>query len=110
MKELTEYFWTDSKVLLGYIANNSRAFKTVLGNRVHAIQEKSSANQRSYIPSEDNPAEDASRGMACKNFSNITSWFQGSTFFWEPQSSWERSSAQEANLNGTSDLESKKQI
>ena len=67
MEELTEYLWTDSKVVLGYIANDSRAFKTFVANRVQAIQEYSSANQWNYIPSEDNPADDTSRGMAFKN-------------------------------------------
>ena len=110
MEELTGYFWTDSKVVLGYIANDSRYFKTFVGNRVQAIQEYSSANQWNYIPSEDNPADDASRGMAFKIFSKITRWFQGPARLWEPQSSWENSSAQEANQNATSDLEWKKQI
>ena len=55
-----------------YISNNSRAFKTFVTNRVQAFQEYNSANQLSYIPSEDNPVNDASRGMAFKNFSNIT--------------------------------------
>ena len=39
MEELTEYFWTDSKVVLGYISNDSRAFKTFVANRVQVIQE-----------------------------------------------------------------------
>ena len=60
MEELTEYFWTDSEVVLGYIANDSRAFKTSVANRVQAIREYSSANQWNYIPSKDNPADDAS--------------------------------------------------
>ena len=72
MKELTEYFWTDSKLVLGYIANDSRAFKTFVANSVQAIQEYSSAKQWNYIPSEDNPADDASRGIAFENFSSIT--------------------------------------
>ena len=105
MEELAEYFWTDSKVDLGYIANDSRDFKTFVVNRVQAIQEYSSANQWCYIPSEDNPVDDASRGMIFKNFSNITRWFQGPAFLWKPQSSWKKSSSQEANQNGTSDLE-----
>ena len=77
---------------------------------MQAIQEYSSANQWSYIPSEDNPADDASRGMAFKTFSNITRQFQGPAFLWEPQSSWKKSSVQEANQNGTFDLEWEKQI
>ena len=48
--------------------------------------------------------------MAFKNFSNITRWFHGPTFLSEPQSSWEKSLAQEANQNDTSDPEWKKQI
>ena len=53
---------------------------TFVANRVQAIQEFINANQWSYIPSEDNPADDASRGMAYKNFSNITKWFQRPAF------------------------------
>ena len=95
MEELTEYFWTDSKVVLGYIANASRAFKTFVANRVQPIQEYNSATQWSYIPAEDNPADDTSRGMAFKGFSNITRWFQGPAFSWEPQSGLEESSTKE---------------
>ena len=110
MKELTEYFWTDSKVVLGYIANDSRAFKTFVANRVQAIQEYFSANKWNYIPSEDNPADEASRSMGFKFFSSISRWLQGQAFLWEPQSSWERSSVQEINQNGTPNLEWKNQI
>ena len=53
---------------------------------------------------EDNPADDASRGMRFKNFSNITRWFQIPARLWEPQSSWEKSSAQKSIQNDTSDL------
>ena len=94
MKELTEYSWTDSKVVLGYIANDSRAFKTFVANRVQAIQEYSNPNQ----------------WMAFKIFSNITRWFQGPARLWEPQSRWENSSDQEINQNATSDFEWKKHI
>ena len=45
MEELTEYFSTDSEAVQGYIANDSRAFKTFVTNRVQTIQEYSSANQ-----------------------------------------------------------------
>ena len=57
-----------------------------------------------------NLADDALRGMAFKIFSNITRWFQDPAHLWEPQTSWENSSAQETNQNATSDLKLKKQI
>ena len=37
LQELDEYFWTYSRVVLGYIANDARAFKTLVANRVHMI-------------------------------------------------------------------------
>ena len=71
MEELTEYFSIDSKVVLGYIANDSRAFKTFVANRVQAIQEDCSVNQ----------------------WMTFKKWFQGPAHLWEPQQSWENSSA-----------------
>ena len=32
LQQLDEYFWTDSRVVLGYIANDTRAFKTFVVN------------------------------------------------------------------------------
>ena len=51
LQELDEYFWTDSRVVVGYIANDTRAFKTLVANRVHMIQENSNMEQRKYVPS-----------------------------------------------------------
>ena len=56
------------------------------------IQENSNVKQWKYVPSKENPADDASRGMNFKNFANIDTWFQGPKFLWKPQSSWEISS------------------
>ena len=41
LQQLDEYFWTDSRVVLGYIANDAKAFKTFVVKRVHMIQENS---------------------------------------------------------------------
>ena len=49
MKKLAEYFRTDNKVFLGYVANDSRTLKTIVAYRVQTIQEYSSANQWMYI-------------------------------------------------------------
>ena len=35
-----EVFWTDSKVVLGYITNTVKRFKTFVANRVQEIKEK----------------------------------------------------------------------
>ena len=45
LQELDKYFWTDSRVVFGYIANDMRAFKTFVANRLHMIQENSNVEQ-----------------------------------------------------------------
>ena len=63
LQELDEYFWTDSRVMLGYFGNTTRAFRTFVASRVHMIQENSNLEQWKYVPSKKNPSDDASRGM-----------------------------------------------
>ena len=38
-KEIDEFYWTDSKVTLGFINNVSRRFRKYVANRVQAIRE-----------------------------------------------------------------------
>ena len=40
-----EYFWTDSKVVLGYISNEARRFHTFVANRVQTIRDHTSPDQ-----------------------------------------------------------------
>ncbi|XP_057316876.1 uncharacterized protein LOC130657906 [Hydractinia symbiolongicarpus] len=65
---LSEVFWTDSKVVLGYITNQSRKFRLFVANRVQTIHEASSVEQWRYVSSSQNPADDASRGQTVFNF------------------------------------------
>ena len=77
--------------MLGYIANDTRAFKTFVANRAHMMQENSKVEQWKYVPSKENPANDTSRGTNFKNLANIDRWFKSPKFLWKPQSSWETS-------------------
>ena len=47
LQELYKYFWTDFRIVLGYIANDARAFKTFFANRVHMIQKMAMSNSGS---------------------------------------------------------------
>ena len=58
-----ETFWTDSKVVLGYINNNTKKFKIFVANRIQQIHEGSNVSQWRYVPSKMNPADDASRRL-----------------------------------------------
>ena len=42
---MDEVFWTDSKVVLGYITNTVKKFKTFVANRVQQIKRKTDVQQ-----------------------------------------------------------------
>jgi hypothetical protein len=56
-------FWTDSTCVLGYLKNKNKRFQTFVANRIATILEASSPIQWRYVTSEQNPADDASRGL-----------------------------------------------
>ncbi|KAK7104060.1 uncharacterized protein [Littorina saxatilis] len=77
-----EFFWTDSRVVLGYINNEARRFHVFVANRVQKIRNLSDPSQWHYVPSEDNPADHASRGLRAAELMH-SKWFSGPKFLWE---------------------------
>ena len=56
-------FYTDSKVVLGYIQNESRRFYVYIANRVQQIRKISSPEQWTYVDRNENPADLAMRPL-----------------------------------------------
>ena len=88
IKDHEETYWTDSKVILGYINNEVKRFKIFVANRVQIIKENSNVEQWKYISSKDNPADDVSRGLDATKVNKVTLWFNGPAFLWKPESEW----------------------
>ena len=57
-------FWTDSTLVLQYLRNETHRFKTYVANRVTEIIEGSFVEQWCHVPSEKNPADMCSKGVA----------------------------------------------
>ena len=74
--EVTPYFWTDSKVVLSYIRNDTSRFKTFVANRIYQIKENTNAEQWSYIPTRENRADDVPRGLSVEWTSSIVVGFK----------------------------------
>ena len=72
-----ETFWTDRKVVLGYINNNTKKFKIFVTNRIQQIHESSNASQWRYVPSKMNPADDPSCGLDGNKNTSSSKWFKG---------------------------------
>lgn len=69
-------FYTDSKVVLGYIGNQTRRFHTYVSNRVEKIRRSSEPKQWRYIPTNLNPADCATRYIHAKDIRNSV-WLKG---------------------------------
>ena len=76
-------FYTDSKVVLGYICNESRRFHIYVANRVQTIRKISSPDQWRYVESSVNPADLATRGLHPKDLA-VSSWLSGPEFLRNP--------------------------
>ena len=81
-------FWTDSTCVLSYLNNKNKRFQTFVANRIATINESSSSTQWRYVPSEQNPADDASRGLSADTLLNGTRWINGPDFLWKSNDSW----------------------
>ena len=72
-------FYTDSKVVLGYISNPSRRFYVYVANRVQTIHKISEPHQWKYVQSNSNPADLATRGVQAKDLME-SDWLKGPAF------------------------------
>ena len=81
-------FWTDSTAVIQYIRNESRRFHTFVANRVAKIQSATEASQWHYVGTEDNPADDGSRGLTASEFIENPRWLMGPEFLCKTIEHW----------------------
>ena len=81
---IVPYYWTDSKIVLGYISNDSKRFHTFVANRIQEIRDNSSVTDWHYVKSTNNPADLASRGLNNKCAATNKLCFEGPQFLYKP--------------------------
>jgi transposase InsO family protein len=81
-------FWSDSTIVLHYVKNKTKRFHTFVGNRIATIHEQSSPEQWRHVPTAQNPADDASRGLSAAEMVNSSRWLQGPVFLKKKESEW----------------------
>ncbi|XP_071944762.1 uncharacterized protein [Antedon mediterranea] len=72
-------FYSDSRVVLGYISNQTRRFYVYVSNRVERIIRITQPAQWRYIESGKNPADLASRGISASD-PTLSEWMVGPAF------------------------------
>ena len=81
-------FWTDSTAVLRYVKNETNWYHTFVANRVAIIRDGSQPNQWFYVNGDNNPADDASRGLTADIFLRQSRWLTGPAFLWKHNSMW----------------------
>lgn len=76
------YFYTDSRITLGYISNTEKRFVNYIDRRVNSILKHSTKEQWFYIPTTKNPADMASRPHSPQQLMD-SHWIRGPVSLWE---------------------------
>ncbi|XP_078374366.1 uncharacterized protein LOC144657884 [Oculina patagonica] len=97
LANLKQYFWTDSKVVLGYINNDAKRFHTFVANRVQLIRSNTDTKGWRYIDTKNNPADHASRGLNAEELMK-SNWFSGPAFLWEKEISSDKQEIHEIKI------------
>ena len=99
--KLTLHFWTDSMTVLRYLRNVSTRFKIFVAHRVQQIQDLTDVHKWNYVPTDQNPADLASRGIHPNDEQRLQFWLKGPAFLQETSAYsrlFEEPSADETNL------------
>ena len=76
-------FWSDSKTVLQYIANESRRFHTFVANQVSDIHDTTNPTQWTCVPGHCNPAHDYTRGLRAADLDDNWRWLHGPAFLYK---------------------------
>lgn len=80
--------WTDSTITLAWLSQSPSRWKTFIANRVSAIQTLLPDVTWRHVPTKDNPADCASRGVAPDEMAEFRLWWSGPSWLLNPSDTW----------------------
>lgn len=78
------FAWSDSTIVLSWLTTPLQSFKVFVSNRINQIQTLLPGCEWHHIPSENNPADCASRGMLPSELRNHVLYWNGPLYLYEP--------------------------
>ena len=81
-------YWVDSEIVLWYLMSPERRFQTYVANRVAKILSHTEIIQWRYVPTEENPGDDTSRGMSATELLKSDRWVRGPEFLQHEEHGW----------------------
>lgn len=85
------FAWTDSEIVLAWLQNHPSHWKTFIANRVSEIHSTLDASAWNHVPSKDNPADCASRGISPNQLIDHPLWWNGPIRLSLESASWKHS-------------------
>ncbi|UYV69239.1 hypothetical protein LAZ67_6002942, partial [Cordylochernes scorpioides] len=82
--------WSDSTIVSSWLRTMSRTLPTFIGNRVAEIQSCPQVREWRYVPTGDNPADIASRGILGSELKQSSIWWTGPTWLSAESTEWPR--------------------
>jgi len=82
------YFWTDSTIVLSWIASPSAKWKTFAANRVSEIQDKTLQSEWRHVRTNDNSADVISRGCCPSKLVANDIWWFGPSWLCHNEREW----------------------
>ncbi|XP_075162725.1 uncharacterized protein LOC142235353 [Haematobia irritans] len=84
------FCWTDSTIVLSWLAKPPCCWNTFVANRVSKIIQVVDISKWFHVDSEFNPADLASRGVQAQDLQNNRLWWNGPDWLSEPSKNWPR--------------------
>ncbi|XP_062714127.1 uncharacterized protein LOC134290914 [Aedes albopictus] len=81
-------FWSDSSIVLHWIASSSSSWKVYVSNRIAEIHRLTRGSEWRHVPSEANPADRVSRGVPASLVVNDQIWWHGPPFLAVERNHW----------------------
>ncbi|XP_072380886.1 uncharacterized protein [Diabrotica undecimpunctata] len=82
------HVWSDSTIALTWVNSSPHKWKTFIANRVRHIQELIPCSSWHYVPSNQNPADCASRGLTPAQLLQFSLWWRGPDFLSKSRECW----------------------
>lgn len=82
------FLWTDSTIVLSWIASPATRWKTFVANRVAKIQHHTRIEDWNHVSSSDNPADLISRGIKACDLAELDLWWHGPQWLHQQSSDW----------------------
>ena len=82
------FAWSDSTVTIAWLQGYPRKWKTFVAKRVAKMEEIIPTISWKYVPTEDNPVDCASRGLAAADLLDHRLWWNGPEWLRQPENAW----------------------